>query len=134
MFEFTCKGHKNILATHKNTIEFTKEEDLTLNGDCILGINADFDYSKLAGFVKDNNNKRIKCRIILGDFEEEFSFTVNKDFCDEKEIVIRRGEFNSERTLGLRCDKAAVDIKRELIEELKKGKELKVSFYEEKNP
>ena len=39
--EIPFRGHKNILSLHEKTLEITKESDLTINGDCIVGINAD---------------------------------------------------------------------------------------------
>jgi len=39
--EIPFKGHKNILSLHKKTIEITKESELTINGDCIIGTSAD---------------------------------------------------------------------------------------------
>ena len=57
-------------------------------------------------------------------------FEVNPDFNDNKEIVIRKGHFLSKRTLGIRADKSARDIKREIVELLKKGEKMKVVFYE----
>ena len=31
-------GHKNILSLHQKTIEITKDEELTSNGDCIVAV------------------------------------------------------------------------------------------------
>jgi len=50
-YTFYCFGHENIQATHKNTIEFTKEDSLTKNGDCIVGVKADFDRDSLVGYI-----------------------------------------------------------------------------------
>ena len=38
--EIPFKGHKNILSLHKKTIEITKDDKLTVNGDCIVGTNS----------------------------------------------------------------------------------------------
>ena len=38
--EIPFKGHKNILSLHKKTIEITKDSQLTVNGDCIVGVNS----------------------------------------------------------------------------------------------
>jgi len=38
--EIPFSGHKNILSLHKKTIEITKESQLTINGDCIIGTNS----------------------------------------------------------------------------------------------
>ena len=38
--EIPFSGHKNVLSLHKKTVEITKEPHLTVNGDCIIGVNA----------------------------------------------------------------------------------------------
>ena len=114
---FSIHGHPNTLATHKNTIEFTKESNLTKNGDCILGVRADFQLDELRGIVK--NFSKIKIILKTGNLKEEIISSVNKDFNDGHEIVIRKSEYCSNRTLAIRADKAAADIDRRLVELLK---------------
>ena len=58
---------------------------------------------------------------------------LNPDFNDEKEIVIRKTDFASERTLAIRSNKAAVELKRVLIEFLK-SKEGEISIIIESKP
>ncbi len=41
-YSFTAWGHENITANHKRTLEFTKDNELSLEGDCILGVSANF--------------------------------------------------------------------------------------------
>ena len=128
-FSFNCYGHSNVLSLHRNTLEFTKDSELSKDGDCIVGVRADFDYGKLMEFIEENKDKKIICEISVDDISDEFSFVVNPDFKDEHEIVIRKSEFNSTRTLGFNVDKAAKDINRDLIEKLKnKDKKMKVIF------
>ena len=121
-FRFRCYGHENILSTHRNTIEFTKDSELTRNGDCIIGVRADFDYDKLREFIEENKGKKIRCEIVIGDIRDEFTFFFNPDFSDKHEIVIRKTEFRSERTLGIKADKAARDIRRDLVKRIKDKK------------
>jgi hypothetical protein len=33
-----AQGHENILATHKTTLEFTKDKRLSKKGDCIVAV------------------------------------------------------------------------------------------------
>ena len=115
--QFNFSGHENVLSTHRNTLEFTKESNLSLKGDCILGVNADFDYSELMELV--NQCSRIKVVISVEDLKEEIVANINKEFEDKHEIVIRRSEFASKRTLGIKADKVAIDVNRELVERLK---------------
>lgn len=132
-FTFHCFGHKNILALHRNTIEFTKESHLTKNGDCILGVKADFDFKELIEFIKKSKGKKIKAKIIVGDYKDEFSFFPNPSFSHPEEMVIRKTDFKSERTLGILCDKSAKDIKREIINKMKEHKTKMEVIYEEEN-
>ena len=38
--EIPFQGHKNILSLHQKTLEITKDDELTSNGDCIVGVSA----------------------------------------------------------------------------------------------
>ncbi len=41
-YTFTAQGHPNILATHKTTLEITKDTEVTGEGGCIIAVKADF--------------------------------------------------------------------------------------------
>ena len=118
MVVFNISGHKNILGTHKNTIEFTKDSELTLKGDCIIGVKADFNLSELKALVKKYS--KIKIIILVDNLVEEINAVSNPEFNDEHEIVIRKTAFISGRTLGIKADKAIRDLSRDLINKLKK--------------
>lgn len=125
---FHAYGHPNIKGTHKNTLEFTKEENLTLNGDCIIGVNADFEPQELTEFARKYKTAKI---ILTADgINDEFTAKLNPEFKDEKEVVIRIGEHVSSRTFAIRADKAAKHLKRELIKKLAAGAKLAVEIKE----
>lgn len=115
--EFNATGHENIRATHKNTFEFTKSPQLSLEGDCIIGVNSDFDSLKIKEIILQFD--KIAITITAGLFSQKVEAIVNKRFDDLREIVVRLGEFDSVRTLGLRADKAAIHLNREFVEKLK---------------
>jgi hypothetical protein len=117
MISFNIFGHPNILSTHSNTIEFTKDSHLTREGDCIIGIKADFKSDELKNIVKKYS--KLKIIIKINTEKEVITAYANKPFDDEHEIVIRKSEFSSKRTLGIRADKAAKDLNKKLIEKLK---------------
>jgi len=121
LFSFSSFGHKNITAKHKNTIEFTKDTNLTLRGDCIVGVDSDFDLDKIRDFICfiENNGKRVKVIIKAGSLREEINCEINTEFNDDKEIVLRRGDFASKRTFGINADKACIDLDNGFIEKLK---------------
>ena len=123
-YQFNAFGHPNMLATHKTTLEFTKDENLSLKGDCIVGVNADFEPEKIKKFIKGCRNGRIKIIIQSEDksITEIVEAELNPNFCDENEIVIRKADFSSGRTLAIRSNKAAFNLKRDLIVYLKAKK------------
>ena len=119
---FTAHGHPNILATHKTTLEITKNSELTKSGDCIVALSANFSLQRIKELISNcNSGDKIKLTVEAAGLKEEIIAVVNKDFRSEKEIVLRKGSFVSERTLGVNADKAAAKLSRELVEKLKSG-------------
>jgi len=118
-------GHKNVRATHKTTLEFTKEDYLTERGDCIVGISA-------TKALKDFNTsfKELARRptsvvitmiltpngiydVIVGRGDERLTYE------DDVRIIIRRSDYVCRATAAVRSDKAAIDLKRDLINYLR---------------
>ena len=126
-YKFNAWGHQNIIGTHKTTLEFTKDGQLSLQGDCILGINADFDLAEIKKFIK--NSKTGKIAIIIEasgkKIKEEITAELNSNFSSERELVIRKTDFISERTFAVKSSKSSCELGRELIEFLK-GKKNKI--------
>ena len=122
-YSFICYGHKNITAKHKTTLEFTKDKDLSLRGDCIVGVKADFGLSEIKEFIKKSNNKKITIiiQIISKDkkIEDKIIAEINPDFSSNKELVIRKTDFVSETTFAIKANKAAFELNRDLAEFLK---------------
>ena len=121
--KFTAFGHKNILGTHPTTIEFTKEKELSLNGNCIVGVNSDFNLKEIKDFIAKKKSKcgfSVKITIEVNGIKEDIIGILNPNFNDDKEIVIRKSDFVSKRTLVFGADKGALDLKRELIRFIKK--------------
>ena len=116
-YSFTAFGHKNITAKHKRTLEFTKDSELGIEGDCILGVSSNFNLYDLKEIIK--GSKKLKMTITVDNIEDEIIFEPNKEFNDEKELVIRKGNFISERTFGINADKSCSDLKKALIHKLK---------------
>ena len=118
-----CYGHKNVKATHRSTLEITKEDYLTPRGDCILCIKANKGLKELSDEIKEalKSGKKVKIRITADDIVDEVEAVGDGKLTFENEIsmVIRKSEYVDGRTLAIRANKAARDIKRELVEKLK---------------
>ncbi len=112
---FNIYPHKNVLCNHKTTIEFTKDEELTLKGDCILGVKADFDLRELKK-IKGKFKVTIKSKNVQDDL---IGYAVDS-FDSAHEIVIRKTDFVSPRTFGIKANKSSSEIDRNLVNNLKK--------------
>ena len=125
--EIPFRGHKNILSLHEKTLEITKESDLTINGDCIVGINADLACSDLPESFKKNvmsDDAKITFTIKAG----KHSFSIHGNGSKKltlkhpKDIVLRKSAFVCTRTLAIKCDKSSSDIPRGMIHVLQNPK------------
>ncbi len=128
-----AKGHGNVTARHRTTLEFTKEKHLTPKGDCILAIDADRglqEFSeKFKSAMRDND---ALLEIIMSC--DGVSETVRArghpklPLTHPTDMVIRKSDFICNRTLAIKADKASIDLSRKLIEKLKEGKDVEVEF------
>ena len=125
-----CYGHKNVKATHRSTLEITKENYLTPRGDCIICIKANKGLKELSDEIKEalKSGKKVKIRITADDIVDELEAVGDERLTFENEIsmVIRKSEYVDGRTLAIRANKAARDIKRELVEKLKNPEQMVV--------
>jgi len=115
-YTFHAKGHPNILATHKNTLEFTKDAEVSKEGDCIVGVSADFETKKLRMLAE--RHKQFSMKITCAGISDSLDFTATNDFCSDTELVIRLSDFPSERTFGTRASKSAKHIDRALVKKI----------------
>jgi uncharacterized protein len=123
---FRCFGHPNIRAKHSKTIEFTKDAEIGVKADCIIGVKADFESLELKEF-----KGRILIVVESEDVTDEFHAMVNPDYNDDREVVLRKGQYLSERTFGIMLNKGADGLKREIANKMRKsGKEMLVTIYQ----
>lgn len=128
-----CKGHPNIKARHPTTFEVTKEEHLTVAGDCIIGIGADKGAADLSAEFKR----------VLADERSVLTTTLTAHALSMKvesrgsgamaldhptDLVWRKSGFVCGRTVGIFSDYVARTIPRSLVDALQTGAELKVEL------
>ena len=125
--EIPFKGHKNILSLHKKTIEITKDDKLTVNGDCIIGTNSNLACIDLPEKFKkkiQNPTTEIKFSIVA----DEHSFSIRGKGSDKltlkhtTDIVLRKSAFTCSRTIAINCNKASDDIPRMMVKKLQNPK------------
>lgn len=128
---FYAWGHHNVKAMHKTTLEITREERLTPRGDCIIAVKSEKSVSDLSSEVKQAircDSAKVTLTLKLLDIEEVISGRGNErlPLTSSLSIVCRKSDYVCPRTLMIRCDKAAVDVNRDLVEHLRRGLRLQV--------
>ena len=122
--EVLFTGHSNVQSLHSRTIEITKDKELTLRGDCIIGVNANKSCKDLSDKIKEKikkNHSYIEIELIV----EPFSFLIKGSGHNEllltnsKDIVLRKSKFICDRTLSIKCDYSSLEIPREIVKALK---------------
>lgn len=124
-FEFSAHGHKNVRATHKNTIEFTKEARLTPRGDCIVAVGADNALADLPEALKEKlrAGSKVEIEVECAGVKDGIKayghqdLTLKSDEC----MIIRKSNFICDRTLCINANKGSVDLNRKLIANLQSG-------------
>ena len=128
-----AKGHRNITSLHRNTLEFTKETRLTPRGDCIVAVAADKGLADLSNEFKARLKKdgtRLDITIECGVVKDTVTAygSPNLILTHPTDMVVRKTDYICPRTLAIKADKAAGDMDRRLVEELKNGGTVTVSL------
>jgi hypothetical protein len=123
----TFNGHQNVRATHKTTLEVTREPHLTTVGNCIVGVKA----NKACSDLQDGLRKILKSddSMIEAIIEiEGESFHLNGEgssklsLRSEKDMVFRTSAFICTRTVAIHCSASAADLPGHMVELLRDTK------------
>lgn len=119
-----AQGHENIRATHPSTLEITKERWLTKSGDCIIAVGADKGCAELNKHFKKAlrfSGARLTVSIEAGGIMDSVTAHGSPALILDHptDIVVRKSSYTCGRTLAIRADKAAVDLSRRLVEQLR---------------
>lgn len=120
-----ARGHKNIRATHKTTFEITREQKISTRADCIIAVGASAAATNLTEEFKKHAKKIdaiIEVIIEVDGLIEQITGKGSPQltFSHPTNLVGRKSAFISDRTFLINSDKAAIDLDRRLVEQLKK--------------
>ncbi|MEM4733166.1 MAG: DUF371 domain-containing protein [Candidatus Bathyarchaeia archaeon] len=120
----TCYGHQNIQATHKTTLEFTRDAHLTKRGNCIVTVAADKALADLGAEFKETlrrPNAKLTITIEVDGITEQVTASGSPRLIltHTSDMVVRKSDFVCSRTLAIHADKTACNLSRALIEKLK---------------
>ena len=127
--EIPFQGHKNILSLHQKTLEITKDDELTSNGDCIVGVSANISCVDLPEKMKKKiRNPKTKITFSIRAGNKKFTIQGNGSkklsLKHTKDIVLRKSAFTCSRTIAINCDNASSDIPRDFVKILQNPKTL----------
>ena len=122
-------GHPNVKATHRTTFEITKETWLTPRGDCIIGINASKSPKELNNELKELLTKDNTLVVVILLTKNSYDYALGRGsskltLTDNVRCIFRRSNYASPNTVAILMNKAAKDLRRDLIEDLKRGSRL----------
>ncbi|WP_416235062.1 DUF371 domain-containing protein [Methanobrevibacter sp.] len=129
-FIIHAMGHENITSKHKSTFEITTDKELSLAGDCIIGVEMDKTMNDFPKELKEkisNEKTEIKVKISTENFSDEIiGYGHPKLTLDHPtDIVCRKSNYVCSRTLMIKSDKSSSDLNRNLINDLKNSKKIK---------
>jgi hypothetical protein len=121
-------GHRNIQATHKSTLEITKEKQLSKKGECIIAVSADKGAADLSPEFKESlrkKNAKMTMLIEAGGIVEVVNAFGSRRLIltHSTDIVVRKSSYVCSRTLAIQADKCAWDLPRKLVKKLKNPKQ-----------
>ena len=132
-FKIRAKGHENVLSLHKSTFEITKDKDLSLSGDCIIGLDIDKSMEDFPKEFKErlaNDDTKVIVELKTPNASDEIEGFGHHDLTlsHPTDIVCRKSTFICSRTLMIKSNKAAIDLNRDLIKDLANGESMEVNI------
>jgi hypothetical protein len=119
-----ARGHQNITATNDRTLEITRDPYVTRRGDCIIACCADKAGPQLSREVLEALKRPgvVEVAIEAGGLSEVVrGETPLAAPASPYRLVIRKSRYVDDSTLAVAADKAAGDLSRELVANLKRG-------------
>ena len=132
-FKIKAKGHENVLSLHKSTFEITKDKDLSLAGDCIIGLDIDKSMEDFPDEFKEklaNDDTKVIVELRTPNASDTIEGYGHHDLTlsHPTDIVCRKSTFVCSRTLMIKSNKAAIDLNRDLIKDLANGESMDVNI------
>jgi hypothetical protein len=117
-------GHSNIRSSHPTTIMFTKERQVTKRGDCVVAVAADKSVADLSAEFKNalrQPNAKLTIQLEVDGLMGQINAYGSPELMlnHPNDLVIRKSEFISDRTLAVKADKSSGDLSKTVVEKLK---------------
>ncbi len=133
--EIIAYGHPNITARHRTTLQMTKDKEITLRADCVIGVRADKSVRDLSRELKSHLIEEGSVSITISVRGMGFSLEAFGDprlrLTHARDVVVRKSDFVDDRTLVIRSTAAARDLPREMVRAMRRADEvivMEISF------
>ncbi|MCS7102434.1 MAG: DUF371 domain-containing protein [Candidatus Korarchaeum sp.] len=121
--EILAYGHPNVRATHKTTMQVTKDEEISRRADCVIGVRANKSVADLSEALRVHLIEGGDVLIVISVFDQEFKLYAqgSKDLrlSHPKDSVIRKSDYVDERTLVIRATASSRDLPRGMVKRLR---------------
>ena len=122
-----------LMPRGKSTFEITKDKDLSLSGDCIIGLDIDKSMEDFPKEFKEklaNDDTKVTVELKTPNASDEIEGYGHHDLTLSHltDIVCRKSTFVCSRTLMIKSNKAAIDLNRDLITDLANGESMEVNI------
>ncbi|MEG3225452.1 MAG: hypothetical protein BME94_08090 [Methanobacteriales archaeon Met13] len=132
-YTFYAYGHPNVTSRHRSTFEVTSDSQIGKTADCIIGVSSEANMDDIPLKIKEalkNENQVVKMVLKTENSQDEiYGYGHPLLTLDHPtDMVCRTSDYTCSRTLMIRANKAACDLKKELIEDIRKGKALEIKI------
>ena len=117
-------GHCNIQSSHPSTLMITTDTHISKTGDCIIAVGANKALSDFSCEFKEQlrkPNAKLTVNIEAGLLVQKVNALGHPKLTlfSSSDMVIRKSDYTSDRTLAIHADKSARDLPREFVERLR---------------
>jgi hypothetical protein len=124
-----ARGHVNVTATNRRTLEISKDPYVTRRGDCIVACCAE----KAAGELRSEVLRALASRgvvVVVIDAGDVWDVVTGEAPgtapTSTWHMVVRKSRYVDDSTLAVSADKAAADLNRALVAKLRQGAPVRV--------
>lgn len=123
MEEIIAYGHPNVRATHKTTMQVTRDEEIGIRADCVIGVRANKSVSDIGPELRKHLLEGGEIEILLIVREQAFKLRAqgsgNLKLSNQRDSVIRKSSYIDDRTLAIRASASSHDLPRDMVKLLR---------------
>lgn len=121
--EIIACGHPNVSATHRTTMQVTRDKEISRRADCVIGVGADKSVLNLSEVLKRHLMEGGELLVVVSVGDQEFRLYAQGSkrlrLNHHRDSVIRKSDYVDERTLAIRATASSRDLPRGMVKLLR---------------